>query len=162
MGCIYTWSRSESPETNTRTTQDISAPDQSWGGCDNPTMNWPYQGHKIWYLVPRTTNCLPALWPDSDNWAHTPGVYSVATKSWWVLHSWLIEDHLWDDPGACIIEFMREAGFYYLIWMARHPTQLFIKSVTNWRHYQVNMSRRTCVVVNQMQSNPIQVHPVAN
>ena len=37
---------------------------------------------------------------------------------------------------ACIIEFLREAGFYYLIWMARYPTQLFIKSVTNWRHSQ--------------------------
>ena len=60
--------------------------------------NWPYQDHKIPYLVLRTTNCLPALWPDSDNWAHTPGMYSVATKSWWVLHSWLIEDPLWDDP----------------------------------------------------------------
>ena len=49
------------PETNTRTTQGISAPDQRWGGCDNPTPNWPYQGHKIPYLVPRTTNCLPEL-----------------------------------------------------------------------------------------------------
>ena len=88
------------------------------------TPNWPYQGHKITYLVPRTTNCLPALWPDSDNWAHTPGMYSVATKSWWVLHSWLIEDLLWD---ACIIEFLREAGFYYLIWMAIYPIQLFIQ-----------------------------------
>ena len=48
--------------------------------------------------VPRTTNCLPALCQDSDNWAHTPGMYSVATKLWWVLHSWLIEDPLWDDP----------------------------------------------------------------
>ena len=86
--------------TNTKTTQEISAPDQGWGGCDNPTTNWPYQGHKIPYLVPRTTNCLPALWPDSDNWAHTPGMHSVATKSWWVLHSWLIEDSLWDDPGG--------------------------------------------------------------
>ena len=71
-----------------------------WGGCDNLTTNWPYQGHKIPYLVPRTINCLPALWPDSDNWAHTPGMYSVATKSWWVLYSWLIEDPLWDDPGG--------------------------------------------------------------
>ena len=91
---------SVSPEINTRTTQDISAPDQSWGGCDNPTTNWPYQGHKILYLVQRTTNCLPALWPDSDNWVCTPWMYSVATKSWWVLHSWLIEDPLWDDPGS--------------------------------------------------------------
>ena len=35
-----------------------------------------------------------------DNRAHSPGMYSVATKSWWVLHSWLIEDTLWDDPGG--------------------------------------------------------------
>ena len=42
-------------------------------------------------------------------------------------------------PEACIIEFLREAGFYYLIWMARYPTQLFIKSVTNWRHSQVEL-----------------------
>ena len=51
-------------------------------------------------IVPRTTNCLPALWTDSDNWAHTPGMHSVATKSWWVPHSWLIEDSLRDDPGG--------------------------------------------------------------
>ena len=42
-------------------------------------------------------------------------------------------------PEACIIEFLREAGFYYLIWMARYPTQLFIKSVTNWRYSQVEL-----------------------
>ena len=28
---------------------------------------------------------------------------------------------------ACIIEFLREAGFYYLIWMAIYPIQLFIQ-----------------------------------
>ena len=26
--------------------------------------------------------------------------------------------------------------YYYLIWMARYPTQLFVKSVTNWRQSQ--------------------------
>ena len=31
---------------------------------------------------------------------HTPGLFSVATKSWWVLHSWHIEDPLWDNPGS--------------------------------------------------------------
>ena len=41
-------------------------------------------------------------------------------------------------PEACIIEFLREAGFYYFIWMAKCPT-LFIKSVTNWRHSQVEL-----------------------
>ena len=42
-------------------------------------------------------------------------------------------------PEACIIEFLRKAGFYNVIWMARYPTQLFIKSVTNWRHSQVEL-----------------------
>ena len=62
--------------------------------CRHPWVS--HSPHLIPYLVPRATNCLPALW--SDNWAHTPGMYSAATKSWWVLHSWLIEDPLWDDP----------------------------------------------------------------
>ena len=30
-------------------------------------------------------------------------------------------------PEACIIEFLREAGFYYLIWIAIYPIQLFIQ-----------------------------------
>ena len=46
-------------------------------------------------------------------------------------------------PETCIIEFLREAGFYYLIWMARYPTKLFIKSVTNWRHSQVELISTT-------------------
>ena len=29
-------------------------------------------------------------------------------------------------PEACIVEFLREAGFFYLIWMAIYPEQLLI------------------------------------
>ena len=90
-------------------------------------------------------------------------------------------------PETCIIEFLREAGFYNLIWMARYPTQLYqishqltTFSSLIYLHYwtpplefayralaamgephlwrTANMSRRTCVVVKQMQSNPIQLH----
>ena len=46
------------------------------------------------HLIPRTANCLSALWPD---WAHASGVYYVTANSWWILHGWLIEDPLWDD-----------------------------------------------------------------
>ena len=38
-------------------------------------------GHKVPYLVPRTTNILLALWPNSDHRTHASGVYSVTTKS---------------------------------------------------------------------------------
>ena len=61
------------------------------------TSNWPYQGHKVTHLVPRTANCLSALWPDSDHWTHAPGMYCVTANSWRILHSWIIEDLLWDD-----------------------------------------------------------------
>ena len=85
---IYGWYRSASCETNTRTSQEIPTPDQSWRSCNNPTSNWPHQGHKVPYLVPMTTGNLPALWPDADHRTHAPEVYNVTTKSW-ILHCWL-------------------------------------------------------------------------
>ena len=86
-------------------------------------------------------------------------------------------------PEACIIEFLREAGFFYLMLMAIYPIQLFIQishqltTLSSWinPHYwtpplefvyraqaamgepylwmTANMSRRTCVVVKRIQSN---------
>ena len=50
-----------------------------------------------WYTPPDKCN-IHLVHIFSDHWTHTPGMYSVATKSWWVLHSWLIEDPLWNDP----------------------------------------------------------------
>ena len=97
VGCIYRWYRSISLETKTRTINEIPVPDTSWVGCNNPSSNWPYQGHKVPYLVTRAAEYLLALWPDSDHRTHAPGVYSAARKSWWILHSCLIGDLLWDD-----------------------------------------------------------------
>ena len=85
---------------------------------------------------------------------------------------------------TCIVEFLREAGFFYLIWKAIYPVQhiriihqlkkfgiyinhhiltplnsciLFIEHKQLRKPYlwkTANMSLRTCVVVKQMQSNP--------
>ena len=52
-------------------------------------------------VVLGTTDNLPALWPDhrtSDHRTHAPGLYSVTTKSWWILYCWLTGDPLWDNP----------------------------------------------------------------
>ena len=62
------------------------------------TSNWPHQSHKVTYIVPRTTDNLPALWPDSYHRTNAPGMYSVTTISWWILHCWLTRDPLWDSP----------------------------------------------------------------
>ena len=123
------------------TTQDVSAPDQSWGDCDNPTTNWPYQGHKIPYLV--LFRGPPTACQHSGQTLTIEHILLECT----VLQQSHDEYHTVDSlrtlfetiPEACIIEFLREAGFYYLMWMARYPTQLFIKSVTNWRHSQVEL-----------------------
>ena len=100
VGCSCTWQGSLSCETNTGATEEVPAPNQGWRGCNHPTSNWPYQGHKIPYLVPRTTNWLSPLWWNTDHWPYAAGVCIVTGMSWWILHSRLIEcslrDNSWD------------------------------------------------------------------
>ena len=87
-------------ETNTRATKEMPAPTRSWRGCYHPTANWPYQGHQIPYLVPRTADWLSPLWSNTDHWPYAPGVFIVTGMSWRILHSRLIEcslrDNSWD------------------------------------------------------------------
>ena len=94
---VHAWQRSLSCETNTGATKEIPAPNQSWRGCNHPTSNWPYQGHQIPYLVPRTADWLSPLWPNTDQWPYAPGVCIVTGMSWWILHSRLVECSLWDN-----------------------------------------------------------------
>ena len=98
MGCVRTWQRSLTLEANTRSTQEISAPGQSWGGCHHAASNWSYQGHEVPYIVPRTSHYLPSLWTDVDHWPHALGMCSSAEHPWWILHCWLFEDPLLEDP----------------------------------------------------------------
>ena len=112
-----TWQRSLSRETNTGTSKEIPAFNQSWRCRNHPTPNWSYNGHKVPYLVPRTADCLSPLWSNTEHWPYAPGVCSVTGMSWRILHIWLIEYSLREkNPETCIAEFLREAGFFYLIW----------------------------------------------
>ena len=91
VGCSCTWQRSLSCETNTGATEEVPAPNQSWRGCNHPTSNWPYQGHQIPHLVPRTANWLSPLWSNTDHWPYAAGVCIVTGMSWWILHNRLVE-----------------------------------------------------------------------
>ena len=97
VGCSCSWQRSLSCETNTGATKEVPAPNQGWRGCNHPTSNWPYQGHQIPYLVPRTTNWLSPLWWNTDHWPYAAGVCIVTGMSWWILHSRRVECSLWDN-----------------------------------------------------------------
>ena len=99
VGCSCTWQRSLSCETNTGATKEVPASKQGWRGCNHPTLNWPYQGHQIPYLVPRTTNWLSPLWSNTDHWPYAAGVCIVTGMSWWILHSRLVECSLRDNSS---------------------------------------------------------------
>ena len=86
-------------QTNTGATKEIPAPNQGWRGSNHPTSNWPYQGHQIPYLVPRTTNWMSPLWSSTDHWHYAAGVCIVTGMSWWILHSRHIECTLRDNSG---------------------------------------------------------------
>ena len=98
--CSCTWQRSLSRETNTGNSKEIPAFNQTWRGCNHPTSNWSYKGHKVPYLVQRTTVCLSPLWSNIEHWPYAPRVCSVTGMSWRILHSWLIEyslrENSWD------------------------------------------------------------------
>ena len=80
-GCRCTWQRSLSRETNTGSTEEIPALNQSWRACNNPTSNWPCKGHQIPYLVPSTADCLSPFWSNTDHWPYVPGVCSITGMS---------------------------------------------------------------------------------
>ena len=84
-------------QTKSGAAEEVPAPNQSLRGCNHPTSNWPYQGHQIPYLVPRTADWLSPLWSNTDHWPYAAGVCTVTGKSWWILHSRLVESSLPDN-----------------------------------------------------------------
>ena len=71
------WQRPPSRETNTGANEEIPTLNHSWRGwgCNHLTLSWPYQGHQVPYLVPRTSGCLSPLWSNTDH--NAPEVCSV-------------------------------------------------------------------------------------
>ena len=116
MGCSCTWQRSLFRKTNTGATEEIPALNQSWRGCNHPTSHRPYKGHQVRYLVPRTTDYLSPLWSNTDHWPYAPGVCSVTEcrDEYYTADS--LNTLFETIPETCIVEFLREVGFFYLIW----------------------------------------------
>ena len=113
-------------ETNTGTTQEIPALNQSWGGRDHLTSIWPYQGHQVSYLVPRTTGCLSPLWSNIDHMLLECAVLQDCRHKYYTADS--LNTLFGTIPETCIVKFLRGVGFY-LIWMVRHSIK-FITLIT--------------------------------
>ena len=64
-------------------------------------------------------------------------------------------------PEACIVEFLRETGFFYLIWMAIYPEQPLIQishqAKRFWTRFNPSNTTRFCnlfIELNQLWENP--------
>ena len=116
VGCSCTWQRSLSCETNTGATEEVPAPNQSWRGCNHPTSNWPYQGHQIPYPVrgPPTGchHCGQTL--TIDHMLLECALLQECRDEYYTVD--LLNALFQTIPETCIIEFLQEAGFFYLIW----------------------------------------------
>ena len=138
-GCGCTWQRSLSLETKTKANREIPVLNLSWGSCNHLTSNWPFQGHQVPCLILRTPDCLSPLWPDTDYWPYVPGVWSVTGKSWRILHNWLIDTLFKKILETCIVEFLRKAWFFYLIWTIRRSTHPWIDTIFFNSNYHPNL-----------------------
>ena len=116
MGCSCTWQRSLSYETNTGTTEEVPAPNQSWRGCNHPTSNWPYQGHQSHILSrgpPAGCHyCGKTL--TIDHMMLVCALLQECRDEYYTVDS--LNALFEKIPETCKVEFLREAGFLYLIW----------------------------------------------
>ena len=116
VGCSCTWQKSISCETNTGATEEVPAPYQSSRGCNHPTSNWPYQGHQIPYLVrgPRTgcQHCGQSL--TIYHMLLECAVLQECRDKYYTADS--LNTLFETIPETCIVEFLWEVGFFYLIW----------------------------------------------
>ena len=87
--------------------------DQTRGDDNYSTPNWTYQSSQFLYPVPRTVDYFSPLWADSVHWPDAPWVCNITGKSWWILHSWCIENPLWGNSRALHIA-ISEWNFYLI------------------------------------------------
>ena len=131
MGCSCTCQISLSRETNTEATEEIPAPNQSGRG-NHPTSNWPYKSTKSHILSGGPTACHHCgLTLTIDHMLLECAVLQECCDEYYTVEECRDEYYTADSlntlfettPETCIVEFLREAGFFYLIWTVRHSIQ---------------------------------------
>ena len=121
VGCSCTWQRSLSCETNTGATGEVPAPNQSWRGCN--TRLWI--GH-----TKATKSHILSRGPPTGchHCGETLTIDHMLLECALLQALWLQEcrdeyytvdslNALFETiPDTCFVEFLWEAGFFYLIW----------------------------------------------
>ena len=116
MGCSCTWQRSLSCETNTGATEEVPAPYQGWRGCNHRLRIGHTKATKSHILSrgPPTGchHCGQTL--TIDHMLLECALLQECRDEYYTVDS--LNALFETIPETCIVEFLREAGFFYLIW----------------------------------------------
>ena len=116
VGCSCTWQRSLSCETSTGTTEEVPAPNQSWRGCNHRLRIGHTKATKSHILSrgPPTGchHCVQTL--TIDHMLLECAVLQECCDEYYTVDS--LNALFETIPETFIVEFLREAGFFYLIW----------------------------------------------
>ena len=64
-------------------------------------------------------------------------------------------------PETCIVEFLREAGFSYLIWKVRHSVQSLTWTIPKLKHFFFNFMYTTSDMNGHMSSTTLYLNELA-
>ena len=116
VGCSCTWQRALSRETNTGATEEIPALNQSWRGCNHRLRIGHTKATKSHILSrgPPTAchHCGQTL--TIDHMLLECPVLQECRDEYYTADS--LNTLFETIPETCIVEFLREVGFFYLIW----------------------------------------------
>ena len=114
--CSYTWQKSLSCETNTGATEEVPAPNQSWRSCNHRLRIGHTKATKSHILSrgPPTGchHCGETL--TIDHMLLECALLQECRDEYCTVDS--LNALFETNPETCLIEFLREAGFFYLIW----------------------------------------------
>ena len=93
-------------------------------------ITWPQIDHTK-ATKSHISDYLPTLWTDTADWSHALGVCGFTGSSGWFYTADSLETHIATIPEICIVEFLREAGFY-LTWTVKYFVLILSSQLMNF------------------------------
>ena len=116
VGCSCTWHRSLSCETNTGAIEEVPAPNQGWRGCNHRLgigHTKDTKSHNLSRGPPTGCHhCGQTL--TIDHMLLECALLQECRDEYYTVDS--LNALFETIPETCIVKFLREAGFFYLIW----------------------------------------------
>ena len=144
VGCSCSWQRSLSRKTNTGTTKEIPALNQSWRGCNHPSSNCHTKSTKSHILSRGQPTACHHCGQTLTIGHMLLGCADECRDEYYTADSL---DTLFETiPETCLLKLLWEVGFFYLIWMVKHSTQFLTRFSPIWCNLLTSISPQTWTI----------------